>query len=412
MNNLNNQKNKIYSVNDINTYISKIIDNDTNLINITIKGEISNLTKHSNGMYYLILKDEKSLLKCLIFKNDVMNLKLDLKIGMNIFATGIIKGYANNGSYSFWIKKIKLSILNEGKGDIFLRYEKLKQYYNSKGYFDKSIKKSIPKFPKNIGIITAPTGAAIKDIISTINRRYNIVNVFLFPCVVQGINASIDIAKNIIFANQFDIKLDVIILGRGGGSFEDLNCFSHPDVIEEIYKSKIPIISAVGHEIDFQISDFVADKRAATPTSAAELCTPDKIELQNFLKQNYVLMKKIIIKKIKNYDKTLSFYKENYHLVNSNWIYKEKEQKLIELKNKLIINFNNIYKLKLFEITNLKNNLELVNPKNILSRGYSIIKIKNKIIKNIDDVKLNDKLNIILKDGYLESQITNIKKDN
>lgn len=397
---------KIYSVNEINSYITNKLNSDMNLFNISIKGEISNLKKYNN-CYYLTLKDKNSLLQCIIFKNNFTDANDLLKEGMNIIASGTIKGYVASGKYSFLINNLVL----DGLGDLYLQFETLKKFYQEKGYFNSFIKKPIPLFPKNIGILTALTGAAIKDIISTINKRFNIVNIYMFPCVVQGENAPKSLANNIRNANNFSVKLDVIILGRGGGSFEDLSAFSNSLVIEEIYKSKIPIISAVGHEIDFQLSDFVADKRAETPTAAAVMATPNKKELEKFLKDNFKLLLNNLIKKIQNYNNILNIYKNNYHLTNLNWIYKEKQILLKNEYDKIIKAMNNKYKNTANDILTFKQKLKILNPNNILLRGFSIVKDSHGVlIKSLNKISIADKINVILSDGKIDAKVENIEK--
>ncbi len=395
---------KIFSVNEINSYISNLIEYDDNLVNIKIQGEISNLVNHSTGHCYLTLKDNFSYLQAIIFKSKLKIINLDLKVGQKIIAIGTIKGYSKGGTYSFWINSVKL----DGIGEIYLNFEKLKSFYQKKGYFDQSIKKSIPIFPKNIGVVTALTGAAIRDIITTIDRRYKISNIFLFPCIVQGKYAAIDISNKIQEANNFSRKLDVIIVGRGGGSFEDLSCFSDKEVIESIYNSNIPIVSAVGHEIDYQISDWVADRRAATPTAAGEIVTPDTNEIIKFIKENQNQMLKNIVKKINVYKKELNLYKNNYHLNNLDWIYREKYEKLNLWKEKIVKNIETIIENKIDKLLKNKMKLQLLCPMNVLSRGYSIIKNKSnkeKIVTSKKMVKENDNLSLITFDGEFNAKV-------
>ncbi len=396
---------KVYSIEEINNYISNKINNDYQLQNISIEGEISNLKHHHlTGNCYLTLKNKDSILKAMVFKNQFSKIKDILKEGDKIIANGSIRGYARNASYSFIINGLE----KKGLGNIYQKFEKLKQFYSSKGYFDISIKKPLPRFPKNIGIITADTGAAVKDIVTTIKRRYKIANLFLFPCIVQGKAAPLSILEQIKNANNFKIPLEILIVGRGGGSFEDLICFSDPKVIEGIYQSTIPIISAVGHEIDFQLSDFVADKRAATPTAAAELATPDLKEIILYLNNNLNIIQNILQHKINNMIKLINFYKENYYLKNLNWIYSEKQEKIKNLFYSLNSNFNYLLQNKSNDLKEVGTKLKLLNPTNVLKRGFSIIKNKQNdaIITSIKNIHINTDIKILLQDGTAAAKIT------
>ncbi len=344
-----------------------------------------------------------------------------------------------------------MNVKEQGIGEVYKKYDQLKKYYSKKGYFDHSIKKIIPKFPKNIGVITAPTGAAIQDIKTTIKRRYDIANIILFPCIVQGDTAAKSIKKQIEIAGLYK-ELDVLIIGRGGGSFEDLSSFSEPEVIESIYKCSIPVISAVGHEIDFQLSDFVADKRAATPTAAAEIATPNKEELLKYLNEmnkslilnikncvnrkyhellNYkknprlnsitwlfkdkgkeieycsTKINNIISEKISHINNELKILKNNYYLNNLEWIFKDKENKLNLCKK----NINNLFSQSITNASkdyeNKINILNLINPLNTLLRGYSVVKNNRtkKYISSIKEVKINDQITIRMNDGNIDAKI-------
>ena len=265
------QTKQYLSVTALTKYIKYKLEGDTHLKQIYLKGEISNLTKHSRGHYYFSLKDENAQIKAIMFSSATKSLAFDPKDGDKVLAYGAISVYEPSGSYSIQIYQME----PDGIGALYLAYEKLKEEMEEKGYFSQTRKKPIPKYPSAIGVITSPTGAAIRDIIHTIERRYPLTKLILYPALVQGDTAKESIRDQINKANQ-DSLVDVLIVGRGGGSIEDLWAFNERVVAEAIYASKIPIISAVGHETDFTISDFVSDLRAPTPTAAAELATPDK----------------------------------------------------------------------------------------------------------------------------------------
>ncbi|HCF82998.1 MAG TPA: exodeoxyribonuclease VII large subunit [Ruminococcaceae bacterium] len=254
-------------------YLKYKFDSDENLRKVYIKGEISNYKLHTTGHLYFSIKDENSIIKAIMFSSNAKKLTFEPKEGMKVLVTGTVSVYPATGSYQIYVEALE----EDGIGNLYIEFEKLKAKLASEGLFDPKYKKPIPEFPMNIGIVTASTGAAIRDILSTIKRRYPICKTYLFPCLVQGEFASADIVSKIKEANNYD--LDVLIVGRGGGSFEDLNCFNDEQVARTIFESKIPIISAVGHEVDLTIADFVADLRAPTPTGAAEMAVPYKILL-------------------------------------------------------------------------------------------------------------------------------------
>ena len=270
---------KYLTVTQINKYIKYKFDTDDNLRLVYLKGEISNFKNHTSGHFYFTLKDENSRILAVMFRNNASRVNFIPRDGSNVLVVGRISLYEANGAYQIYVEEM----IEDGVGNLYLEFEKLKKKLGDKGYFDESLKKPIPRFPKKIGVITASTGAAIRDIITTINRRYNLAQIILFPCLVQGENAKEDIVRNLKIADS--MNLDTIILGRGGGSIEDLWAFNEEIVAEAIYNAKTPIISAVGHEIDFTISDFVSDLRAPTPTAAAELAVPNKIELKKLIDQ-------------------------------------------------------------------------------------------------------------------------------
>lgn len=423
-------ENKIFTVSAINNYVKQVIENDVNLFNIAVEGEISNLTIHSTGHIYFTIKDSLSVLKAVMFAFSAKKLTFQLKEGIKIIAIGSIKIYEPQGTYSLQVVNIKL----DGIGELYLKYEALKQQLQAQGYFDQSIKKPLPQFPKNIAVVTAPTGAAIRDIITTIERRYPLANVYLFPTLVQGKGASEDISKKIYRVKNFTIPIDVLIVGRGGGSMEDLWAFNELPTVKAIYESTIPIISAVGHEIDYTLADFTADVRAATPTAASELATPSREELLNFLKQQYRNLVGIIKTKIDRLISQFNNYKNNYHLNNISWIYQDKMQKYQNILTK----FTNIYDTffskqeynllksqdkmiflmqnRLSTIANKQKQmiakLDLLSPLKTLARGYSLASLNGKTVVSTKQVKVNDQLTVILVDGILHSKITDIKSGN
>lgn len=442
---------KTYSISEINNFIKERLENDSNLKDIAIKGEISNLTHHQSGHIYFSLKDIKTKINCLIFSFNAKNLNIKLTSGMNIIAIGSITVYPPQGTYTFQIK----TVIDDGIGILYQKFQKLKDELQKKGWFDQSIKKSLPKFPKNIGIITADTGAAIRDIIITLKRRYPLVNIYLFACLVQGINAAPSISKQINVANNFKPELDLLIIGRGGGSIEDLWSFNELIVAQAIFQSKIPIISAVGHEIDYTIADFVADVRAATPTAAAEIATPNIVELKQYLKhQNRTLvnnLKNIFNNKnefleqinnnylFKNPQNLLLKFQQKFNIIKNKLIHQKndfitkeekkiisyqtqlndklkkliniKQQKLIHIKNDFKFSYNKYWISTNNNFQQLITKLNILSPLNTLKRGYSISKINNTIIKSIKNIKSEQLIQTIVSDGIIISKIKEIKRE-
>lgn len=421
-------KDKYLTVGALTRYIKYKIDNDEHLKTVFLKGEISNFKMHSTGHMYFSIKDETSKINAIMFSRDAKNVTFEPKEGTKVLVVGRISVYESTGNYQIYVSEM----IEDGVGNLYIAFEKLKEKLSKEGLFDDKYKKKIPKMPKKIGIITAPTGAAIKDILSTIKRRYPICETILFPSLVQGDNAKEDIVKNLKIANTYD--LDVIILGRGGGSIEDLWPFNEEIVAREIFASKIPIISAVGHEVDFTIADFVADIRAPTPTGAAEMAVPNMVDIINHIKQLTIRLNESLNKKIKLEKINLEKSKNSIVIKNPMIMIDNKKQKIDLIKesvirilnlklennknklekikqNYILNNPEVIYKEKQNKLSNLIEKLELVNPLGVLKRGYSITKQDNKVITKIKDIKKTKPLIIKLQDGIVETEIKNIKED-
>lgn len=391
------------NVSDVNAYIKSVFDRDEFLSYVNIKGEISNLKFHTRGHLYFSLKDENSKINAVMFNYKDVGLAFTPKDGMNVTVKGKVNVFVAGGSYQITVTSMKES----GVGNLYILFEELKKRLAEEGLFDESKKQKLPRIPKKVGVVTAPTGAAVKDIISTINRRFPLTEIILFPSLVQGTGAKENIVKMIEKANESDV--DVIIVGRGGGSIEDLWAFNEEIVARAIYNSKKPIVSAVGHEIDYTISDFVADLRAPTPTGAAELVVPSKLEIARYLSDYESRIISVISKKLKNYEELLSKYKNNYILNNPTNMYQVEEQKLDNLIDKL--NTNIKYKLEKNTniLENMKTKLELLNPENVLKKGYSINLIDGKIIKSTKNIKKGSILTTRLNDGEITSEIKEVK---
>ena len=378
-------------------------DNDNELKYIFLKGEISNFKAHTRGHFYFSLKDDNAKINAIMFSYQTRNINFVPKDGMKVFVEGKVSIYEATGGYQIYVEKM----YEDGVGDLHKKFEELKKKLANLGVFDEKYKKSIPKYPSKIGIITAPTGAAIRDILSTIKRRYNVCETYLFPALVQGDGAKESIVKQINAAQDYD--LDVLIIGRGGGSIEDLWAFNEEIVARAIFDCKIPIISAVGHEVDFTIADFVADLRAPTPTGAAEMAVPNINDVRFHIDTLLTMLNKNIYNLFNIKQEKLNYLTNSYILKNPLSLYEVKEQKLSialeNLKNNTINILNN--KTHNFEI--LKSKLELLNPLKILENGYSVVTKNNKILKDSKDVKIDDEIKIKLKQGEIISIVKEVK---
>lgn len=420
--------NNYITISELNRYLKTKFENDTNLRMVYLKGEISNFKAHTRGHYYFTLKDETSRLNAVMFSYHTGNLKFMPCDGMKVLVVGRISVYEQTGSYQIYVE----NMAEDGIGNLYVAFEKLKKDLAKEGLFNPEHKKRIPRMPKKIGIVTASTGAAIRDILTTIKRRYPICKTILFPALVQGNDAAADIVKKIELANTYDI--DTLIVGRGGGSLEDLWPFNEEIVARAIYNSKVPVISAVGHEIDFTIADFVADLRAPTPTAAAELAVPDTSTILNYLETAKGRSYQAINNTINNYQTRISNVANSYILKKPTAMYEILEQKLDNLIDKLnkeinIVIDNNkvrlfkssnsyiltnpsmLYKFKEQALLGLTEKLEVLNPISTLNRGYGIIKKDNVVVSSIANVKDNDDIVINLKDGNIYSKVVKVSEN-
>ncbi len=378
------------TVSALNKYIKSLIENDLTLINVSVKGELSNFKRHSSGHCYMTLKDENSAIAAVMFRGSADKLRFQPENGMKVIATGHISVYERDGRYQIYID----SMQPDGIGDLHIAFEQLKEKLQSEGYFDQSRKKPIPKFPKTVGVVTSPTGAAVRDIVNVISRRYPLCEVLICPVLVQGENAANQIANAIGYINQNSLA-DVIIVGRGGGSLEDLWAFNELPVAMAIVQSDIPVISAVGHETDFSISDFVADLRAPTPSAAAELAVPSVVELSASVSKSYSSMLNAIQNNINYKRSVLSRFavKSPIDYVSQNRI------RLDNCEKHLINAVTAIYseKANVFSVSVAK--LNSLNPLSVLTRGYAVASGEKGIIKSVSDISSGDVIDLRLCDG-------------
>ena len=435
------------TVSQINQFIKMLFDNNSYLQKVYLKGEISNFKRHSSGHLYLTLKDDEARISAIMFRSMASKLTFNPADGQNVLIEGRVSVYPAGGNYQIYIDKME----PDGLGNLYIEFEKLKKKLQQEGLFLPEHKKAIPKFPRRIGIVTAPTGAAIRDILSTIKRRYPICETILFPSLVQGSAAKEDIVKNIKKANEYDI--DVLIVGRGGGSIEDLWAFNEEIVARAIYESRVPVISAVGHEVDFTIADFVADKRAPTPTGAAEMAVPTIDEVQSlfenkqaeitylftsrlneqkhilkkladsFVLKNPMVLYDVKIQKVdmlvedlknsvqnflKKKQEDIRHLQSSYILQNPRIIYQEKQADLKKQEELLKKNINTVLLKKQNDLSFVIQTVKLVNPLNILDKGYSLVKKDGHLLKDSSKLHIDDDLQIRFSKGEVNVKVKEI----
>lgn len=392
---------KTLSVGEVNNYVKKLVENDFILKNLNVKGEISNLKFHSSGHIYFSLKDENSKVNCIMFKNNAVNLDFRLEEGMRVEIKARLGVYHKEGTYQLYCENIKKA----GIGELFEEFHKLKKELSEEGIFDEKYKRALPKFPKRVGIITARTGAAVRDIIKVIQRRNKSLDIILYPAKVQGENAADSIIEGIRYFNN-EKSVDVIILGRGGGSIEELWAFNNRDLAYEIFNSRIPTVSAVGHEVDFTISDFVSDMRAPTPSAAGELVSPSLKEMINDLVNKKEFLHRAIDRKFLNAKKDVDLLHKGLKGNNPKHIIEKRIKEVNSLEEKLnFLGRRKIDKAK-DELIALNSILQTLNPLNTLGRGYSVIMDKeDKVINEVSELKKNDMVKVIMKDGSVNIDI-------
>lgn len=416
---------KYLTVTALTRYLKYKFDSDSNLQFVFLRGEISNFKSHTTGHLYFSIKDETSKINAIMFRTNASKLKFLPSEGMKVLVTGSVSVYEATGNYQIYVD----DLIEDGVGNLYVAFEKLKKKLEQEGLFDPKHKKPIPKIPEKVGIVTASTGAAVRDIISTIRRRFPLCATYLFPCLVQGENAPQDIVKKIKQANTYD--LDVLIVGRGGGAFEDMNCFNDETVARTIFESKIPIISAVGHEIDYTIADFVADLRAPTPTGAAELAVPNLTDLKHMLNQYHIRLNESIMKIVKMQKLYLESFKSSFVIKSPMLLYENKKQKLdlsyerlirvmqqyLEKKKFTLEQIQNHYLLsnpkQLYEpyqvlLKNMIEKLELLNPLSVLKRGYSLTYRDDIVIHDVLSLHKGDSIVVKMHNGSVEANVEKI----
>lgn len=388
------------SVSDLNKYVKDKVASDEFLKSVFVRGEISNFKHHYTGHMYFTLKDDKSLIKCIMFKSSTLTLNFVPKDGMKVNVLGSVAVFERDGVYQIYCKAMQ----EDGVGDLYAKFKELKDRLEAEGLFENSHKKKIPMMPKIIGVLTSNTGAVIRDIINVSTRRNPNCYIRLFPVPVQGPGAAEKIADSIKFMNEKKLA-DVLILARGGGSLEDLWPFNEEIVARAIHDSELPIISAVGHETDFTIADFVADLRAPTPSAAAELAVADVFDLQDrielYKNRLQILLRKKVELQRARYEKCMNsiVFRDPLYIVQDKYVNVESCVKNLE---KIIVSKMKDYKLKTVEKIAM---LDAMSPLKTLARGYSVVEKDNSVVKSVKDVNKDDIINIRLNDGNVDAKI-------
>ncbi|WP_027624672.1 exodeoxyribonuclease VII large subunit [Clostridium lundense] len=386
---------KTLTVSDVNNYIKKVIDNDFILSNAGVKGEISNFKLHSSGHIYFSLKDSFSKINCVMFKSYAKELTFIPEDGMNVVIKGKVSVYSKEGSYQLYCEEIE----PEGLGELYIAFEKLKGKLEKEGLFDPSHKKTIPKYAKKVGVVTSPTGAAIRDIINVTKRRNRNCEILIYPAAVQGVGASEEVINGIKELNKRN-DVDVIIVARGGGSIEELWAFNDEKLARTIYNSKIPIITGVGHEIDYTIVDFVSDRRAPTPSAAAEIAVFNLDEIQNKIENYKRNLNYSINSNLKDKLSKAQLFRRNLELNSPGKIIVNEYNKIDRLNEILNYKINRQIDIRKEKLSKINALLSAQNPLNILNKGYAVIQDEfNNVVSEISKLNEQTNIKIILKDG-------------
>lgn len=393
------------TVSELNGYIKRIFDSDRTLSAVTVKGEISNFVNHKSGHLYFSLKDSDSQIRAVMFRSSAQRLKFLPESGMKVILHGSVAVYQRDGSYQLYVNSME----PDGIGALYLAYEQLKEKLFGEGLFDDVYKKDIPRFPEKIGVITSPTGAAVRDIINVTGRRYPLAKIYLYPSLVQGDGA----VENLICALDYFEKtklVDVIIIGRGGGSIEDLWAFNSEQLARKIFSISIPVISAVGHETDFTICDFVSDLRAPTPSAAAELAVPDIRELIMRVDGMSERLSVALLHLIERKREKLDIISSSAFLKSPLEIISNKRDLLSEKQDEILLNIKEIIEQKRIDLILKTEKINALNPLSVMARGYTVAEKDGVIIKKAKDLALGDVLCVKFSDGTVDANVTKITK--
>ncbi len=400
-------ENQALTITQVNEYIRAMMDRDTLLGNVSVKGEISNYKVYPSGHHYFTLKDEGAALKCVMFKGNSMRLRFRPENGMKVLAMGKISVYPRDGAYQLYCTGMTM----DGIGDLYVAFEQLKKKLAAQGLFDPRFKKPIPKYPGTIGIVTSSAGAAIQDMLRILNARYPLSQVRLLPVRVQGVEAPGEIAAAIAYANAHQLA-DVLIVGRGGGSIEDLWAFNDERVAYAIFQSQIPVISAVGHEPDVTISDFVADLRAATPSNAAELAVPDQNALLQTLDSYSGAMAAALTRQVRNSRIRLDLLKKSPAMQSPVGYLEQRRNALKMLETKLSFAQNRRLHGNRQRFTALTAKLDAMSPLKVLTRGYAMVQDgRGEVVRKTSQVQPGDAISLLLSSGKIDACVTGVEEE-
>ena len=395
------------TVSQVNEYIKMLIEDEIQLQDMYVSAEISNFKHHSTGHMYFTLKDESSEIRAVMFRAYASRLNFRVENGMKVLVHARVGVYEKAGSYQLYVD----SMQPDGIGALYLAYEQLKSKLASEGLFNEEYKKPLPKFPRRIGVITSPTGAAIRDIIKVATRRSPLSDIILYPAAVQGKESAYELTRAVEHFNLIN-NVDVIIIGRGGGSLEDLWSFNDEALARAIFASDIPVVSAVGHEIDFTICDFVADVRAATPSHAAELVTSNCEELRIRIDNIYTSLKNTVLGTLSEYRLLIDGYMKSKALKDPMYLFDEKRMRLVDTTDKLFNAMNYKNKELRSSLATVSASLTALNPLAVLARGYgAVFNNENGVIKSVENVRIGDKIKVKLSDGSFIASVENIERE-
>ncbi len=392
-----------FSVSELNTYIKRLFDSDRTLSAISVKGEISNFTNHRSGHLYFSLKDSDGQIRAVMFKSSAVRLKFVPENGMKVVCRGSVTVYQRDGSYQLYVNSIE----PDGIGALYLAYEQLKEKLYSEGLFDEMHKKILPNFPERIGVITSPTGAAVRDIINVTGRRYPLAKIYLYPSLVQGDGAVPNLIKAIDYFESSKL-VDVIIIGRGGGSIEDLWAFNSEDLARRIYSADIPIISAVGHETDFTICDFVSDMRAPTPSAAAELAVPDVREITLYMDGAFDRLNSALLRFVERKRDRLNTVSESRMFKEPSLLFADYSRTLADFSERAERGIGQIVRDKRAQYVLNSEKLNALSPLSILKRGYSLVESDGSIVNTVDVISVGQTVDIRLSDGCVNARVEQI----
>lgn len=396
----------IFSVHQINEYVRGLLGRDPILQDVWVRGEISNLKIHSSGHIYFTLKDEQDRIRCVLFRQNQRDMAFIPSDGMRVLVRGQVSLYCKDGQYQIYVMDIE----KDGIGELYLAFEALKQRLKAEGLFDAQHKKPIPPFPRKIAVITSPTGAAVRDIIKVVRRRCPCVDILVVPVLVQGSAAPAQIEAALDYVNTRD-DIDTIILGRGGGSLEELWAFNEEVVARAIWRSRIPVISAVGHETDFTIADFVADLRAPTPSAAAEMAVPMLQHLQEMLAGLNVRLMEAMRNMLLHKRKSLEHLQSSYVLRYPDRIMQQRRQQLDQAYTRLCVAFNDILSKKRERLSRLAAALDALSPLAVLGRGYAVVILRpsERVVYSVTSLKQGDGITVHFKDGRADCRVEKIE---